>query len=541
MGKNFDQDNLKSLGKGKGGAKKPEDMATDAAADLAGKAGGEGAKDLAKAAIAVGAALAGKWDTAIKNGLEVLRKRWVEICLILCLLATETVLQWVIIFVIIISPIAATYEAPGAFVGWINDNTIGRISQGAGRGGSSLCPVVSIPSWSVDALKESGTITTKDKDGKTIQKNLDDTKQGGCYGKLLKKEAQKTGVPWELIAAIDFRYIEDAGLQGCYDCFVSDVKGAEKADVRLEKVGSNLQIANAWRKESGELIPDVDGNIQHKIDPDGKYLIGEAQVLLSKYHCLNITKKSEGWCFDGKYQKERYDFYTKDHWLWDGFDEEGYKDRLGVLGWYKNQTDNGKGCSYVELFRDPNAKPDNSIPSGNIQLLLQGDPRWGSVPYANANGNTSPCGGPGTPMDTMASAGCGITSLAMVLNTFGANVTPGDLVAQSYAVGGVADCVGAKFALYADVVNRFYPQLGLDASLITWAQAQSLLEQGKPIVVNNHMYGGHFIVLASKKGDSITVYDPANVKPNPYNMTVGELEGFGTGGGIQVYIRKKGQ
>lgn len=501
--KNFDDDNLKKLGKGKDKPKKPEDMATDAAKDTAKKVGGEAAGDAVQAGVAVGAALLGKWDTAIKNGIEVLRKRWVEVCMILCAIATMTVLQWVIIFIILISPIAATIEKPGAFVGWLNDNTVGQITgeEQGGRGGESLCPVVTTPSWSVEALKKSGIYRA----GSPDEKNLDDIDEKGCYGKLLEKASQKTGVPMELIAAVDFRTIEDAGLQNCYDCFTAGEGGKlEQADERLEAIGSYLQIANAWRNANGELVQDSDGNIRHTIDPNTKYLIGEAQTLLQNYHCLNIKNAGEGWCFSGKYKGERYDFYTKDHWMWDGFDAEGYKDRLGVLGWYKNQTDANKGCSFDELFRDPKAQPTPGTRLSKVPVLKQCGQPWSLTPYDTGN---------------VCSHGCGPSALAMVLVYYGHSTDPGKVATEAMGISGtLCGGCGSSHAMFGLVAPRF----GMGGSIIGANEAMQRLEKGEPIIAATSLYDGHFIVLADKKGDTISVSGSAG--PDPDALSASEVQ-----------------
>lgn len=512
--KNFDDDNLKKLGKGKGAPQNPEDMATGAAKGAAEKVGGKAAGDAVQAGVAVGAALAGKWDTAIKNGIEVLRKRWMEFVLISCAVATITVLQWIVLFVVFIAPIAATIEAPGAFVGWLNDNTVGQITgeEQGGRGGESLCPVVTTPSWSVEALKTSGIYRA----GGPDEKNLDNIDEKGCYGKLLAREAQKTGVPLEFIAAIDFRNIENAGLQDCYDCFTAGKTGKlEQADKRLETIGKNLQIANAWRNKDGTLVSDSDGNIRHTIDPNEKYLVGEVQTFMQNYHCLSVKNAGETWCFTDKHKGERYDFYTKDHWMWDGFDADGYKDRLGVLGWYKNKTDANKGCSFDELFRDPDAQPAPGTRLSKVPVFKQADPQWAGLPYDTG---------------TVASHGCGPSALAMVLTYYGHTTNPGEVATRAMGIPGtLCGGCGSQWAMFGLVA----PTFGMGSSQIGIDEALQRLEKGEPIIAATNLYGGHFIVLGDKKGDTITVSGSAQADPSA--ITVDELRRI-TSSGAFFYV-----
>ncbi len=490
---------------------------TDALGKMAGKFGGEQGQKLAEIAAGAAAIAAGN----LLQGTKMLAKYWVEITLALCLAATALILQVIIVMVIIIAPIAATYEAPGAAGAWIWDNTIGQdTNKEGGRGGDSLCPILTIPDWSKNATKESGIILTKDASGNPVLKNLDEEKQGGCYGKVLKKEAQKTGVPWEFLAAIDFRYIENAGIQDCYDCFMEDFNGMGDADDRLKKIGNDLQVANAERKGNGELIMGTDGNLRHSIEPNRKYLVGEAETFIKNYHCLYIKGSSEEWCFAGRYKKERYDFYTVDHWLWDGFDwgdvnkegidKESYKDRLGVMAWYKNKTKEegyNKECSFDELFRDPDAQPSPGARLSKVPVFKQCDPKWGTKPYDTGN---------------ICSHGCGPSALAMVLTYYGHTTDPAKVATEAKTVGGEAGGKGSNWSMFNNVASKYY---NMGASQINLDETLQRLERGEPIIASTSLYGGHFIVLAEKTGDTIPISGSA--KADPDAITLAELQRIG--------------
>ncbi len=518
MANTYDDQNLRKLRKKGKNPIASGDTAGNKAREVGEKAGGKVGADVAQAGMAAAEAAEGNVFGAVKNALEVIRRRWVEIILGGAIILSIIVSIWV---PIIFGPFALVEGTIGMFKHYTIDVVTGAASKvynvfgGKGPGNSNnICTVTQIPQWSEDALKTSGVITTHNKEGKVVTKTLDEgNNDAGCYGRVVRKAGQKTGVPWEMIAAIDFRNIEDAGLQNCYDCFMEDVGGQGNVKDRLEKIGQELQTANALRDPSGKLIPDEDGNYQNKIRPDGQYPVGIAEEYISNYHCLYVKKESQEQCFTDRYLKDKFDYYNNSHWLWDGFDADGYRNRLGVLGWYKNETSTegyNTACSLEDLFRNPSASPNPGSPLSKVPLFSQCDPRWANNTYGA----------------TVCAWGCGPTSLAMVLAYYGQNTDPGQVAKQGVALNEVDG--GSKWSLFPDVASKYY---NMGSSQIGFSEAMQRIEKGnEPIIASTNMYGGHFIVLDSKKGDNITVNDPYPNGPDPYIITVSHLQSIDPSG-----------
>lgn len=139
----------------------------------------------------------------------------------------------------------------------------------------------------------------------------------------------------------------------------------------------------------------------------------------------------------------------------------------------------------------------------NFPFLLQGDGRWGSHPYTSR----------GDASQTIASSGCGTTSMAMVLRSYGNNVSPIDTADWSRAHGFRTANSGTSWGFFP-AISREYgltcTELGKNGSAISQA-----LDNGYPVIASMgpgvFTNGGHFIVLCGKDTNgNIVVNDPAS-------------------------------
>lgn len=132
-----------------------------------------------------------------------------------------------------------------------------------------------------------------------------------------------------------------------------------------------------------------------------------------------------------------------------------------------------------------------------IPLYKQWDPRWGSLPYG-------PCGGA-----NIASSGCGITALAMVISYWtGRSILPPE-TAKLAVNNGWRPCVdGTAWA----AMTGMPPLFGLKSKAVSLAQAKEYLKNGVP-VIQVHGAGyftsmGHYIVVRGYCNGAYLINDP---------------------------------
>lgn len=259
-------------------------------ASAAAKKAQETSKDImAVAKLAAGIAT-GNVLAMVTNGWQLLKTRWHY----LVFGGIGFLSSYILIFAVGLAIISAPF---------------GGIEEGAGsifKGDDNeyLSPRVDIPQWSKDALSDTG---------------------GDCYRKNVEAAGQETGVPWQIIAAVDFKE-NDNKFDGSKD--------------RLISIGENIQKANADRSsETGELIYQDGAIIKKNIEPGYTPYPGSVGVFLTKYHCSEIKGGTDQWCFTNSANEEVKKYYEEGDgakWLWGGF--EGHGDDLGVVGWWRNQV-----------------------------------------------------------------------------------------------------------------------------------------------------------------------------------------------------------
>lgn len=139
----------------------------------------------------------------------------------------------------------------------------------------------------------------------------------------------------------------------------------------------------------------------------------------------------------------------------------------------------------------------------NFPYLLQGDGRWGSSLYT-AKGDSS---------QTIKSSGCGPTSMAMILRSYGYNVSPIDTCNFSLKNGYRTANQGTSWGFFSAIAKAYGLEcmdLGKDTSKVSQA-----LDNGFPIVASmgkgTFTKGGHFIAIVGKDTNgNIVVNDPAS-------------------------------
>ena len=176
--------------------------------------------------------------------------------------------------------------------------------------------------------------------------------------------------------------------------------------------------------------------------------------------------------------------------------------------------------------------------ANGFPYFSQSDPAWGSIGYGKSG--------------TIASSGCGPTSMAMILKSFGANdITPKDTAAWSASNGYRIVGSGTSWDYFKAIGKQY--GLTTEQSGESQAKITQALSKGYPIITSmkpgDFTKGGHFIVLSGidKDGNilvndpsgsagakrSAIAWDPANITRQAKQMWVFNKNGVGSINGIQ--------
>lgn len=175
-------------------------------------------------------------------------------------------------------------------------------------------------------------------------------------------------------------------------------------------------------------------------------------------------------------------------------DQWNGKEAQGTV-YFFNFINNGNVKDYVRVVCQ-NAYGSGSTGFNNVPYFSQRDPRWGSNSYG--------CG------TTIADAGCGVTSAAMILKFYGKNVDPAIMASLSLA-NGTRPCGGGTAPNFFHDVAA--PNYSLKEQDVTFNEAMQAIQQGKPVIalMNDHFFssGGHYIVLTGiDSSGMVMINDP---------------------------------
>jgi len=131
----------------------------------------------------------------------------------------------------------------------------------------------------------------------------------------------------------------------------------------------------------------------------------------------------------------------------------------------------------------------------DVPHFAQNDPRWGSAPLGDTPG-------------LLGKEGCAVTSAAMVLASYGADLDPGRLNTFLRENGGYTDrgwLYWEKAAAYPPAVAKHVYEDDASHFLIDWN-----LLRGNPVIVRLRYPSGttHFMVVVGKSGCEYLVRDP---------------------------------
>ncbi len=129
----------------------------------------------------------------------------------------------------------------------------------------------------------------------------------------------------------------------------------------------------------------------------------------------------------------------------------------------------------------PSASPSTGSPCG-VPIMSQQDPAWRTLVMQVG-------------ADTIGGYGCALTSTAMLLNYFGATLTPPQL---NTCLGGGADPIA--WTSVPQCTNGLVS--GGDRISFTWTDLDALLASGRPAIVGmlRGLTGSHFVVVTSGGG-----------------------------------------
>ena len=155
---------------------------------------------------------------------------------------------------------------------------------------------------------------------------------------------------------------------------------------------------------------------------------------------------------------------------------------------------------------DTNAAQYNSGVAGsrtsnNFPYYNQGSEPWGSMMYSATNNKSQ----------TIKTSGCGPTSMAMVLKSYGKQYDPGTAANYSLSKGYRTANSGTSWGFFKDIGEKE----GLTVSQFSDADtAKTYLGKNIPVIASMgpgyFTKGGHYVVLSGMSGNKLMVNDPAS-------------------------------
>lgn len=165
--------------------------------------------------------------------------------------------------------------------------------------------------------------------------------------------------------------------------------------------------------------------------------------------------------------------------------------------------------------------PDITGTANLVQMPYynQYDPRWKNKPYG---------------YETVGSGGCGVTSLAMVVEGLtGKHITPDEMAYYSSSRGHYNPSAGTSWSLYNDIKSFGIYSVNVDYTNVN--DIINNLREGNPIISSmkgytpftNYTSGGHLVVLKGVTSDGkIIVNDPASTERSNKLWSVKEIMSY---------------
>lgn len=368
-----------------------------------------------------------------------------------------------------------------------------------------------------------------------------------CYYNALRDAEKETDVPWQILAAVDFKAFN----QGA-----ADDRGLTNAQA-LHQLGHEIQNANYKRNPvTGEIFIGDKGEPDKGISLKGSYNDPQdflnAAVVMKHWECMYLTA--------GKYTGENlqnllecYKCETndalsetlKDKWISQnslvaGMSITGNADwkNTGALSFYNYLMQN---CEAIGMKSEKNSGGGGgtTLPPGTIGQ--PGERDGNNIPIL-PNYKQGDWGGDGNPSSwagriydffgcDMASCGCSIASASMVLSWYGCSMDPGqalDVANANYHggtdMGGVFGVLGSSCGLCTKQVPGVQ---GIKDFLNSTHEPMIVGVNG---TMDRHYIGGHFVAVAGFDGTNYTVYDPGQNGPM-VSVPAGEFESYVTSDG----------
>lgn len=347
-----------------------------------------------------------------------------------------------------------------------------------------------------------------------------------CYYSALRVAEDKTDVPWQILAAADYKVWNQGAI---------DARGVTNLDALLE-LGDEIQRANYKRDPvTGNVLPGSDGQPIKGISHDGTYAVayndlqdfGHAGSVLKLFECMWVDAEGNHLeqenipgliaCLNCP-AKDEFSKMLLDPWISMNSKVPGMElpdgsvatyENTGALSFYNflmhncaslgladykpGQGGGGGGGGGMGEIGTPGQRNENNIPV--LNNWKQGDwcggaPWWNDPTWWGCN---------------MADCGCGIASAAMVAAWYGCSIDPGIL-------NGAVGTSGSEGQVWATAASAcglsFQTQPGVQAA------RDFLISTHEPMVVNvmgnicGTYSGGHFVAVAGFDGTNYYVYDP---------------------------------
>jgi hypothetical protein len=167
----------------------------------------------------------------------------------------------------------------------------------------------------------------------------------------------------------------------------------------------------------------------------------------------------------------------------------------------KNDKKNDKKATTTSSG-STNYAGDSADMLNGFPYLLQNDSRWGSIQYSSV----------GDPSQTIASSACGPTSMAIILRSFGVDITPKETCQYALDNGMRTANSGTSWDFFPSIGSKYgitTEELGVSESGIV-----NSLKNAKAVIGSmgpgTFTQGGHFIDLVGIKDGKIVVNDCAS-------------------------------